>query len=298
MDIVSKSTGDSLSATEFNQIPNEIENALSSTGQSPSAGDLFQLAKAIVDYAAHGDFYTDSGSASTYVLGAQGSKQAPTAYADGMRIRFVAGNTNTGVSTVNVAALGVKDIKDIDGYALVAGEILTGAEIELSYDSGVGEFRIANGIPAGSTVQMVNTQDGLVDTGSTVLPFDDSIPQNTEGDEYMTLAITPKSATNKLKIDVTLVFSNSAANSVLGVALFKDSTADALAATYTSKTSGGQSSTVNFSFIMAAGTITSTTFKVRAGGHLAGTTTINGTVGGQIYDGVMASNIIITEFKA
>ena len=57
-------------------------------------------------------------------------------------------------------------------------------------------------VDAHGTVQVVNTQTGAVDTGTTAMPCDDTIPQNTEGDEFMTLAITPTSATNKLKIDV------------------------------------------------------------------------------------------------
>ena len=42
---------------------------------------------------------------------------------------------------------------------------------------------LASGVPAWKSdkiLQVVNTQDGAVATGTTVLPFDDSIPQNTE----------------------------------------------------------------------------------------------------------------------
>ena len=52
-------------------------------------------------------------------------------------------------------------------------------------------------------VQVVNTQTGAVATGTTVMPIDDTIPQNTEGDQYMTLAITPTHASNKLLIEVS-----------------------------------------------------------------------------------------------
>ena len=135
MDIVSKITGDSLTATEFNQIPNELENTISSTGQTPNDGDLFQVSKSIADYTANGDFYTDSGAADAYVLAAQGSKQAPTSYATGTRVRFSVGNTNTGASTVNVATLGVKSIKRQDGSALSIGDMVAGEIVELEYDS-------------------------------------------------------------------------------------------------------------------------------------------------------------------
>ncbi len=51
-------------------------------------------------------------------------------------------------------------------------------------------------------VQVVNTETGAVATGTTVMPADNTIPQNTEGDEYMTLAITPTNTNNKLLIEV------------------------------------------------------------------------------------------------
>ena len=134
MDIATKSTGDTMQAVEQNQVTNEVENAAMSTGQTPSSGDLFQLAKSTADYAAHGDFYTDSGSASTYVLTVISPKQATTAYSNGFRARFVVGNTNTGASTVNVSTLGVKSIKRRDGSALSEGDMVTGDNVILEYD--------------------------------------------------------------------------------------------------------------------------------------------------------------------
>jgi hypothetical protein len=46
---------------------------------------------------------------------------------------------------------------------------------------------------------------------------------------------------------------------------------------------------------MDAGTTSETTFKVRAGGEEAGTTTFNGVGGARKYGGVLASSITITE---
>ena len=67
----------------------------------------------------------------------------------------------------------------------------------------------------GGVVQVVNTTTGAVATGTTTMPQDDTIPQNTEGDEYMTLAITPKDATNKLKIDVVWHGSSGASSGIM-----------------------------------------------------------------------------------
>lgn len=109
-DLTGKNTGSSLTAVEWNQLPTEVQNVITSLGQTLTNADLNQLGKAIAGYVANGEFYTDSGSADAYVLAPVGTKQAPPAYTDGMRIRFVTSNPNTGASTVNVAGLGVKDV--------------------------------------------------------------------------------------------------------------------------------------------------------------------------------------------
>ena len=150
-------------------------------------------------------------------------------------------------------------------------------------------------MPAGSAVQVVNVQTGAVATGTTTVPLDDSIPQKTEGTEFMTLAITPTSATNKLKIEV-LFIGVYPADAVMALMLFQDSTANALATNF--NWSGG-SNTRNFSMhlshFMTAGTTSATTFKIRAGGDNSGTLTFNGRTGSRQYGGTLASSITITE---
>jgi hypothetical protein len=147
----------------------------------------------------------------------------------------------------------------------------------------------------GKTVQQVNTQTGAVATGTTIIPQDDTIPQNTEGDEYMTLSITPKNASNILFIQVDVLLSNSASNA-LSACLFQDSTANALASTIDFQTTATGVSLLSFNYTMTAGTTSATTFKVRAGGSGAGTTTFNGSGGARLHGGVLTSSITITEY--
>ena len=146
---------------------------------------------------------------------------------------------------------------------------------------------------SGSVIQTVTTQTGAVATGTTDMPYDDTIPQNTEGDEYMTLAITPNNSSNTLIIRVIAMGAASVA-AVRG-ALFQDSTAGALAAAACSSTAGDVMPFV-LTHKMSAGTTSSTTFKVRIGS--SGTYTFNGAAGGRKFGGVMASSIIIQEIKA
>jgi hypothetical protein len=142
--------------------------------------------------------------------------------------------------------------------------------------------------------QVVNTETGAVATGTTTIPLDDTIPQNTEGDQYMSLAVTPTNALSTLLIDVVLVCSSSVAGEPI-VALFQDTTANALAAASVRADSGGTMMTVSFRHKMTAGTTSATTFKVRAGPDTAGTLTFNGRSGARLFGGVMASSITIIE---
>lgn len=152
------------------------------------------------------------------------------------------------------------------------------------------------GIPkTGDIIQVVGNTTGAMATGTTVFPFDDSIPLITEGNEFMTQSITPTSAVNRLVIQHQGAYARSVAGRV-GLAVFQDTTASALVASF-----GGQNSTNDLPTLgmiaheMAAGTTSSTTIRIRAGDNSAGTTTFNGAVGARIYGGVMNSYLRVTE---
>lgn len=140
--------------------------------------------------------------------------------------------------------------------------------------------------------QIVSLMTGAYATGTTPIPLDDTIPQNTEGDEYMSLAITPRNATSKLEISVTAYVTSSDGSQAI-VALFQDSTANALMAGWgTPVTNGAPMTPVTFTYVMTSGTTSATTFKVRAG--CAGTIGFNGS-GARYFGGVMGSSIVIRE---
>lgn len=149
----------------------------------------------------------------------------------------------------------------------------------------------------GLVVQVVNTTSSAVATGTTAMPPDDTIPQNTEGDEFMTLAITPKSATNILVIEVFATVASNTANKFISGALFQDSTANALAAgILRAETADGPYPLV-IRHAMVAATTSATTFKFRAGANTA-TLTFNGTAGGRLFGAIPKSSIVIYEYKA
>jgi hypothetical protein len=170
---------------------------------------------------------------------------------------------------------------------------LGGSGVEILNNSG----RVVVG-QTGSVIQVANYQTGTLATGTGAIPFDNTIPQITEGDQYMSLAFTPTSATNKLKIDVVWMGSNpSAASFGFAVALFAVGTTNALASTFYSVMNSAISQ-YSFSHFMTAGTTSAITFTVRAGSANGATTSFNGQSGSQIGGGNLASSITITEIAA
>jgi hypothetical protein len=169
---------------------------------------------------------------------------------------------------------------------------------------GAGTLNVENGIyidgtavsASGKIVQIASTQTGTSNTGTTTIPFDNTVPQNTEGTEFMSVTLTPTNASNKLRIEVTILLASSAGGH-LTAALFQDSTANALAAAGTRVDNTSSMYPITFSHTMDAGTTSSTTFKVRAGNGAAATVTLNGTGGTQIYGGVACSSMTVTEYE-
>lgn len=150
----------------------------------------------------------------------------------------------------------------------------------------------------GRIVQVVSFQTGEVATGTTQMLANNIIPQIDEGDEFITLTITPTDSNNKLLIEVVIVVSNSSVGNIISSALFQDSTVDALSSTM--QGAGDVSNQLmihSLSHFMTADTISSTIFRVRSGGSIVGTTTLNGQGGQPQQGGSLSSSIKITEIR-
>ena len=149
----------------------------------------------------------------------------------------------------------------------------------------------------GKILQVVNTETGAVATGTTLIPYDDTIPQITEGFEVMTLAVTPASATNKLLISVVTCLSSDV-NSLPVTALFEGTTANALACVFTHAYGTADNPLLhNFNHYMTSGSTSELTFRVRIGTNNAGTITFNGRSEARKYGGALASSITIMEIE-
>ena len=209
-------------------------------------------------------------------------------------------------STINASTTGgggVITTADASGSLALQGAGNTGLTIDSSGNATATTQSQANNSTRLATTayvdrtavqQVVFSSTTSYASGSTSLPYDNTIPQNTEGDQYMTATITPKSATSKLVIHVVGVFWTASANAISG-ALFQDSTANALAVSYCYAPNANNGSTITINYSMTSGTTSATTFKFRAGANGVQTIYFNGTNGSGIFNGTCMSSIMIME---
>lgn len=90
---------------------------------------------------------TDTGSANAYLLNFTANF---TAYTDGIVVYWTPAHTNSGASTININGLGVINIVNGDGSALIAGEIVANQPATILIRSGQAVLT-TSAIPASST---------------------------------------------------------------------------------------------------------------------------------------------------
>ncbi len=168
------------------------------------------------------------------------------------------------------------------------------ADFLLTYDASAAAPKKILGHRFGKLIQRVVTEYTTHGSTAATTPNDDTIPQNTEGAEFFTRAVTPKATTNRLLITVVVQLYN---NGGWVVHVHQDTTADALVAQSGISSTANQMNVVTLVHEMAAGTTSSTTFKVRAGAQ-GSTTYLNGNSGGRLMGGVSKCYIVVEEYLA
>ena len=142
--------------------------------------------------------------------------------------------------------------------------------------------------------QIVTEAHTTYATGTTNIPADDTTPQNTEGTEIITKAITPTSSSNRLFFTFSGNLQNSSTQNI-AFTLFQDSGASAIAMGWSMCHMGNHQNHLGFTHDMVAGTTSSTTFKIRMGGE-GGTYRTNGSSSARRYGGISANRLTIIEY--
>ena len=144
----------------------------------------------------------------------------------------------------------------------------------------------------------VYAESGAVATGSTRLPVDDTIPQNTEGNALSALdcTITPTNANSKLLIIAAVNLNSPAATGTSAIALFVDSTADAIAVGFAQQSSVNSWSWVaSIHILISAASTSSRIYKIRYGNDSGSNNTVNGGSSARLFGGVLKSSMTVLE---
>jgi hypothetical protein len=177
------------------------------------------------------------------------------------------------------------------GYATYESGLTTAG----TWDASPSAIQLyGHGVPLpGEAIQEQINFDGAVATGTTTIPKDDTVPQNTEGTQFMSQAITPTSAANILDVAHEGEWNGNGSGGIV-LALFKESDASAIGA-FVCVTQEGQ---ISIRHRRLARTTSAITFKIRVGQGTSGTITFNGTAGSREMGGVMSSYLGAKEIMA
>jgi hypothetical protein len=121
----------------LNSAEKEINNTISAAGITLNDADKTQLAQATGNFAVRAGWFIDSGTANAYVLTPQTTVKVHSG-GQFLRFTFAPLNTNTGASTAVITfsdgATTAKPILDINGDALVGGELVATYPVDCYYD--------------------------------------------------------------------------------------------------------------------------------------------------------------------
>ena len=153
----------------------------------------------------------------------------------------------------------------------------------------------------GNIIQTIHKDYRPFFSTTALIPLDDTIPQNTEGAEVFTQAITPSSTSNKILITVVLNIVNSITTNLHSAALFRDSIADSIAAGWAlCPSNNAPNSPMVINFLDSPATTSAVTYKVRVGysGGSSSTVQVNGGSGTRYLGGALGSGMTLREVAA
>jgi len=293
-------TGTVITSTAFNLLTSDLATGLSTAltkdGQTTPTANIpmgtFKITglgagTVATDAAQYGQLQTGATTIAT-VSGTDtltGSLTlTPTAYATGNLFSFVAANTNTGATTININGLGAKSITKSGTTALAAGDLVSGQVYLIEYDGTrfqlinpsttppSGILPIANGgtgasTLAGANIAVVNVANTF--TGTQTFSGTSSTTSVVLNDVAEVTTVSATAATGTINYDITTqavlyYTSNASANWTVN---FRGSSGTSLNTLMTT----GQSMTV--AFLVTQGSTTYYNSEVQVDGTTSGVTT-------------------------
>jgi len=159
----------------------------------------------------------------------------------------------------------------------------------------------ANAVAAGTVVQSVYAEyTALTSTSAVFAGVIDAVPQQSSGTELLTVSISPKAATNKLRLHFNAPMA-CGLNAGIQVSAFRDGTANAIASSCVTTPGAGYVCSMNLDVEIAAGSTAATTFKIRYGNLQTGTANnvyVNGYAANRYLGGTQRATLQVMEIAA
>lgn len=152
----------------------------------------------------------------------------------------------------------------------------------------------AQALPGQSVQSITANQSAYYGSGSTI-PVDDTIPTATEGDSILSVAIIPRSATNKLRFRAVVPCTRGNAGNALATLSLGGA---AVAVGITSVNFPGEQRVIVLDYEMVAGATTQITASVRIGPGDSGVMYINGNQAQRFFGGTLRCTLTADEIKA
>ena len=242
---------------------------------------------------------------------------------------FTGTNTFAGTSTFS-GSVALNGTTTMVGIVAIAGNASTQAKISLAEDTDNGTNKVTIQPPAalaadytltlpvddGTPNQYLKTDGSgvtswaspvIVDRAyteyltsadiTTVIPFDDTIPQVGEGTQILSVSITPKTTTNRIRLRFTGT-GNISSNDVIIFAMFANGAADAIAAGATFSQATGNLVNCILETELVPGSTSAQTYTLRVGPSSALTLRMNGTSAARRFGGVAKCVLIAEEITA
>lgn len=283
-----------LSATSTTQGISYLTTPVSWTNNTTDANNDIDYTVGVIDH--------DDGS---------GQSLATTALTKQLDATFVAGNNQGGLDTGTKANSTWYQIFAITNNTTNAVDYLFSTSrtsptipsgwtrrrwlgaIRTNASGNIDQAYFARRTPFGQTVSFIT---GAYSSGTGIIPNDDTIPQNTEGTQFMSLDHYPLSAFSKVEITASGHFFNSTASSWRAIgALFKGSDVNSIATAEGVASVGSWAILLHAKAIINSATTNTTTFSFRAGTESSSTTYFNGNAARK-YGGSFSSYMTINEY--
>lgn len=187
--------------------------------------------------------------------------------------------------------------------ALTTPDIGTPSAGTLTNCTGYSATNLASGtlpaarLPTGTIVDRAYAEYTTNTSLTVVIPPDDTIPQNTEGTQILSVSITPKTTTNRLRATFMGFGGQNAGAAQIQAAMFLNSTANAVNATNATAGAATNRAQICMAYEWVPGATSSQTINIRVGAG-SGNMGMNGTDAGRVFGGVARSVLIVEEIVA